>query len=71
VDGLSWPLDFAAKTLGIPERDLRDLVRVVGLAPSGTMKMASFSRSGRNPRVYDSAKLIKLYEWSQEISRAL
>jgi hypothetical protein len=60
VDGTNWPLPFAAKTLDIPERDLRDLIRVVGLEPAGTMKMASYRRSGRNPRVYEASKLIKL-----------
>lgn len=71
VDGLNWPLDFAAKTLGVPERDLRDLVRIVGLEPTGTMKMAAFHRQGRNPRVYDSVKLIRLYDSIREISRDL
>jgi hypothetical protein len=61
VDGKNWPLEFAAKTLGVSERDLRDLVRIVGLEPSGTMPMAEFRRSGRNPRVYDAAKLVKLH----------
>lgn len=60
MDGTNWPLPFAAKTLDIPERDLRELIRVVGLEPTGTMKMASYRRSGRNPRVYEASKLIKL-----------
>jgi hypothetical protein len=62
IDGRNWPLGFAAKTLGCSERDLRDLIRIVGLEPSGTMKVAEFRRSGRNPRVYDATKLIKLYQ---------
>jgi hypothetical protein len=62
VDGKNWPLGFAAKTLGISERDLRDLVRIVDLQPSGTMPMAEFRRSGRNPRVYDASKLVTLYQ---------
>jgi hypothetical protein len=60
VDGTNWPLSFAAEHLSIPERDLRDLIRIVGLPPAGTMRMASYRRSGRNPRVYEASKLIKL-----------
>lgn len=71
VDGRNWPLDFAARTLGVPERDLRDLVRITGLEPSGTMPMAEFRRSGRNPRVYDAAALVRLYDWVQKLSAEL
>lgn len=71
VDGLNWPLDFAAAMLNIPERDLRDLVRITGLKPAGTMRMAAFRRSGRNPRVYDSGKLIKIYDWVKNLSADL
>lgn len=71
VDGDNWPVEFAAKTLGISEKDLRDLIRITGLEPAGTMKMASFKRSGRNPRVYDAAKLIMLYNAMRELSAAL
>jgi hypothetical protein len=71
VDGTNWPLPFAAKTLDIPERDLRDLIRVVGLPPAGTMKMASYRRSGRNPRVYEASKLIKLVLEVQRLAEGL
>jgi hypothetical protein len=71
VDGKNWPLEFAAKTLGIPERDLRDLIRIVGLEPSGTMPMAEFRRSGRNPRVYDAAKLVQVHQAVEELVEAL
>jgi hypothetical protein len=71
VDGVNWPLEFAAKTLGISERDLRDLVRIVDLQPTGTMPMAEFRRSGRNPRVYDAAKLVKLYQLVQDAAKDL
>jgi hypothetical protein len=71
VDGTNWPLPFAAKTLDIPERDLRDLIRVVGLEPTGTMKMASYRRSGRNPRVYEASKLIKLVSGAQRLATDL
>ena len=71
VDGKNWPLDFAAKTLGCSERDLRDLVRIVDLQPSGTMPMAEFRRSGRNPRVYDAAKLVQLHQSVEKLAEAL
>jgi hypothetical protein len=71
VDGKNWPLEFAAKTLSIPERDLRDLVRIMGLQPSGTMPMAQYRRSGRNPRVYDAAKLVRLYQLTRDLSAEL
>ncbi len=62
IDGANWPLGFAAKQLDLSERDLRDLIRIVGLKPTGTMKMATYSRSGRNPRVYDAGQLVRLNE---------
>jgi hypothetical protein len=71
VDGTNWPLGFAAKTLDIPERDLRDLIRVVGLPPAGTMKMATYRRSGRHPRVYEASKLIKLVTEVQRLGEYL
>jgi hypothetical protein len=71
VDGRNWPLGFAARTLGVPERDLRDLVRITGLQPAGTMPMAGFRRSGRNPRVYDATALVRLYDAVQKLSAEL
>lgn len=71
VDGDNWPLDFAAATLGISEKDLRDMVRIVDLPPAGTMKMASYRRSGRNPRVYNASKLVKIYSAVQELAQSL
>jgi hypothetical protein len=62
LDGDHWPLKFAAQALGMPLEDLKDLVRIVGLEPTGTAKMADFRRSGRQPRVYPAAALIKLHE---------
>lgn len=62
LDGSDWPLSTAAALLGLPERDLRDLVRIAGLPPSGTAKMATFARSGRHPRVYPGAGLITICE---------
>jgi hypothetical protein len=60
LDGTCWPLDFAARTIGVAERDLKDLVRIAGLKPAGTARMSAYRRSGRQPRVYDAAKLIKI-----------
>jgi hypothetical protein len=71
VDGKNWPLDFAAKTLGVPERDLRDLIRIMGVRPSGTMPMAEYRRSGRNPRVYDAVVLVKLFDMVEGLRRQL
>lgn len=67
LDGKSWPLDFAAKMLDIPLRDLQDLVRITGLRPEGTIRMAAFSRQGRQPRAYDAEKLIKITETIREL----
>lgn len=62
VDGNTWPLDFAAKMLGVSEKDLRDLVRILRIEPEGTMKMASYRRSGRHPRVYKASVLMEVWE---------
>lgn len=70
-DGSSWPLDLAAKVLDMPERDLRDLVRICGLPPTGTVKVADFRRSGRNPRAYDGAKLVKICEAVRKLALEL
>lgn len=69
LDGDNWPVDFAAKMLGCSEKDLRDLIRVTGLPPTGTLKMTSYRRSGRNPRAYDASKLIKLWHGIQDLAR--
>lgn len=76
-DGENWPLDFAAKLLQMPEKDLRDLVRIVNnlhpgaLEPTGTIKMASFRRQGRHPRAYPGSKLVKLVESLADICESL
>jgi hypothetical protein len=62
VDGDNWPLDFAAKILGCSEKDLRDLIRILGIDPVGTMKMSSYRRSGRNPRAYDASLLVRVWQ---------
>jgi hypothetical protein len=60
LDGQSWPLGFAATLLGIPERDLRELVRITGLQPSGVIRTAPYSRQGRQPRAYPASQLIMI-----------
>jgi len=76
-NGDHWPLDFAAKLLQLPERDLRDLVRIVGhmhpgaLEPSGTIRMAAFRRQGRHPRAYPGSKLLMLVEGLADLCEEL
>jgi hypothetical protein len=76
-DGENWPLDFAAKLLQMPEKDMRDLVRIVNnlypgaLEPTGTIKMASFRRQGRHPRAYPGSKLLMLVEGLADLSEEL
>lgn len=62
LDGMHWPLPFAAGLLGITEKDLRRLVKQAGLEPAGTANMAEYRRSGRQPRVYAAKDLIALHE---------
>jgi hypothetical protein len=62
LDGDHWPLDFAARTLGIPLEDLKDLIRITRVPPSGTAKLAGYRRQGRQPRVYPATALIRLLE---------
>jgi hypothetical protein len=62
LDGRNWTLDFAAKMLEIPEKDLRDLVRITELKPSGVLNMRTFRTSGRTPRAYPAEKLIMITE---------
>lgn len=71
IDGVNWPLDFAAKMLDIPVRDLADLVRIVNLQPAGTIKMASYRRQGRQPRAFGAAKLIRITEVIAKLSEEL
>jgi hypothetical protein len=61
-DGKDWPLGFAAEMLGFPEEDLRDLVRILGVPPSGVIRMASYRRQGRQPRAYPAGVLIRMTE---------
>lgn len=67
VDGKSWPLTFAAELLEFPEKDLRELIRITGLKPVGTIKTSDFARQGRNPRAYDANQLLKLVNGIREL----
>lgn len=62
LDGMNWPLSTAAQLLGIDEKDLRDLVRITGLGPSGTAQMRSYRSQGRAARVYPAQSLIMITE---------
>ena len=62
IDGHNWPVSFAAEMLDLPEQDLRDLIRIAGIRPSGVIKMADFRRSGRQPRAYPATALIRVTE---------
>lgn len=62
LDGTDWPLEFAATYLDVPLKDLKELVRITSLPPSGTAGYSSYRRSGRQPRVYPASRLIELCE---------
>lgn len=70
-DGTNWPLDVAASVLGIPEKDLRDLVRITGLQPVGVIRMASFRRQGRQPRAYDASKLCLIIDAVRDLREVI
>jgi hypothetical protein len=71
ITGDDLPLDIAAQLLDIPERDLRELVRITGLQPSGVIRMSSFSRQGRQPRAYSREQLIAISEALIALKEAL
>lgn len=62
LDGQSWTLPFAAKLLDIPERDLRDMVRITELSPCGVLNLRSYRSQGRAPRAYPAQGLIDICE---------
>lgn len=67
IDGNSWPLTFAAELLDFPEKDLRELIRITGLKPIGTIKTSDFARQGRNPRAYNASELVRLVNGIREL----
>ena len=76
ADGQHWPLKTAAELLGIPEQDIRDLVRIVEnirgeSIASGVIRMNSFSRQGRQPRAYPAGKLIAICEGVRGLAEQL
>jgi hypothetical protein len=71
LDGNSWPVEFAAKTIGCSVKDLRDAIRILGVEPVGTLKFSSYRRSGRNPRAYDASKLVEMWDGLQELRERL
>lgn len=71
VDGMCWPLDFAAKQLGMPLKDLREAVRILGLQPSGTINTRGYRSQGRIPRAYEARRLIELQEGLRALSERL
>lgn len=66
-DGQNWTLGFASKILEIPERDLRDLVRITDLAPAGVLNMRDYKVQGRTPRAYPARDLITITEAVREL----
>jgi hypothetical protein len=71
ITGDDLPLDIAAQLLDMPEKDLRELVRITRLQPSGVIRMSSFSRQGRQPRAYSRAQLILISEALIALKEAL
>lgn len=71
IDGMSWPVEFAADALGWTAKDLRDLIRVLHVAPVGTIRWAQFSRQGRQPRAYDAQQLILIDKRIRELAEEL
>lgn len=71
VNGENWPLSVAAKIIGCPEKDIRELVRILKVEPAGTLRMASYRRSGRNPRAYDGSKLVIMWDDIQKLAEKL
>lgn len=71
LDGNHWTVPVASQVLGIPLDDLKALIRIAGVQPSGTAKMAAYRRSGRQPRVYLATDLITLSEALVALRREL
>ena len=67
LDGRNWPVSFAAGVLEMPEQDLRDLIRIAGLKPSGVLRISDFRRSGRQPKAYPATGLIRLAEVARSL----
>jgi hypothetical protein len=62
LDGMSWPLNFAAKILQVSELDLRKEVKQQGVEPTGVIRMRDYRSQGRQPRAYPATELIRIAE---------
>lgn len=62
LDGMSWPLNFAARLLEVNELDLRQQVKDQGVQPTGVIRMRDYSSQGRQPRAYPAKDLIRIAE---------
>lgn len=62
LDGMSWPLNFAADLLGVSEIDLRKQVKRQGVEPTGVIRMRHYRSQGRQPRAYPAVELIRIAE---------
>jgi hypothetical protein len=49
--------------LDVPEEDLRAIVKLSHLKPTGTMQMRAYKSQGRTPRAYPARQLIQLVEY--------
>lgn len=70
LDGVNWTLQFAATILEFPERDLRDLMRILDIKPAGTLNMRDFRSQGRIPRAYPANVLINVTETVRDLKGA-
>lgn len=62
LDGRHLTIAAAALLFGLPEEDLRVLVKVAGIAPSGVLRTSPYARQGRQPQAYPKDKLIAVNE---------
>lgn len=62
LDGMSWPLNFAADLLGVSELELRKRVKRQDVQPAGVIRMRHYSSQGRQPRAYPAKELIRIAE---------
>jgi hypothetical protein len=71
-------VQFAAnEMLDIPEKDLRDLIRILNNAEpgaveaAGVIRMNAYSRQGRQPQAYPSRKLIFALDGIRKLAQEL
>jgi len=64
-----WTVADAARLLGPPDlevREVRNLVKIFSIHPSGKRRVTSAGHSGRHARVYPASELIKAYHAIQQ-----